>query len=135
MRATKSRCGRDDHRLVLRFHLALFKAYEPVKRLGAIYQLFQQAVGTSTQVFSLLALPEEDHGRARMRKFCRRFSKSVEFETLASPTTRPPELESINLKAPAGAVVAIVGSSGAGKTTLVNLLPRFYAATSGCRPH
>ncbi len=41
------------------FTFALFKAYEPIKRIGNIYQLFVQALGTSAQVFTLLDLPEE----------------------------------------------------------------------------
>jgi ATP-binding cassette, subfamily B, bacterial MsbA len=115
------------------FIFALFRAYEPVKRLGAIYQLFQQAVGISSQVFNFLALPEEvmDSPGA---KALPPFSKSIEFQdvSFAYNGDEVAVLDGINLSAPAGTVVAIVGSSGAGKTTLVNLLPRFYSPTSGC---
>ena len=114
------------------FTFALFKAYEPIKRLGGIYQLFVQALGTSAQVFRFLDLPEEklDASGAQVLP---RFSTSVEFDdaTFVYEDGESATLKNINLKVPAGAVIAIVGSSGAGKTTLVNLLPRFFAATSG----
>jgi subfamily B ATP-binding cassette protein MsbA len=115
------------------FVFALFKAYEPVKRLGNIYQLFQQAVGVSTQVFSFLELPQEVM-EAPGAKALPRFGESIEFENASFAYEDNGDtliLRNINLKVRAGAVVAIVGSSGAGKTTLLNLLPRFYAATSG----
>ncbi|MFZ0884734.1 MAG: ABC transporter transmembrane domain-containing protein [Candidatus Acidiferrales bacterium] len=114
------------------FTFALFKAYEPIKRLGGIYQLFVQALGTSAQVFRFLDLPEEKLD-APDAKVLPRFSNGVEFDdaTFVYDDGESATLKNISLKVPAGAVVAIVGSSGAGKTTLVNLLPRFYAATSG----
>ncbi|MGA8985017.1 MAG: ABC transporter ATP-binding protein, partial [Candidatus Acidiferrales bacterium] len=114
------------------FTFALFKAYEPIKRLGGIYQLFVQALGTSAQVFRFLDLPEEKLD-APGAQVLPRFSTSVEFDdaTFVYEDGESATLKNINLKVPAGAVVAIVGSSGAGKTTLVNLLPRFFAATSG----
>jgi ATP-binding cassette, subfamily B, bacterial MsbA len=113
------------------FAYALFKAYEPVKRLGTVYQLFLQAVGISTQVFSFLDLPEEVL-EASEAKILPPFAKSVEFDHASfSYDDGPLILKNIDLKVSAGAVVAIVGSSGAGKTTLVNLLPRFNTATSG----
>jgi ATP-binding cassette, subfamily B, bacterial MsbA len=114
------------------FTFALFKAYEPIKRLGAIYQLFVQALGTSAQVFRFLELPEEKLD-APGAQVLPRFSTSVEFDdaTFVYDDGESATLKNISLKVPAGAVVAIVGSSGAGKTTLVNLLPRFFAATSG----
>jgi subfamily B ATP-binding cassette protein MsbA len=114
------------------FTFALFKAYEPIKRLGGIYQLFVQALGTSAQVFRLLDLPEEKLD-APGAKGLARFTNSVEFDdaSFVYEDGESATLKNISLKVPAGAVVAIVGSSGAGKTTLVNLLPRFFAATSG----
>ena len=66
-----------------------------------------------------------------MRKFCRDLRRQIEFDNVSFGYDGPLILKAINLTVPAGAVVAIVGSSGAGKTTLVNLLPRFYAANSG----
>jgi subfamily B ATP-binding cassette protein MsbA len=55
----------------------------------------------------------------------------VEFDRVTFAYDSTPILRGIDLKVRAGEVVAIVGSSGAGKTTLVNLLPRFYTASSG----
>ena len=115
------------------FVFALFKAYEPIKRLGNIYQLLQQAVGISTQVFSFLELPQEVM-EAPGAKTLPRFEHSIEFENASFAYEDNGDaliLRNLNLKVRAGAVVAIVGSSGAGKTTLLNLLPRFYTATSG----
>jgi subfamily B ATP-binding cassette protein MsbA len=114
------------------FTFALFKAYEPIKRIGSIYQLFVQAVGISSQVFKLLDLPEEKLDQPGA-KALPRFSQRVHFDDLSFvyDDAETPTLTHVNLDVPAGAVVAIVGSSGAGKTTLLNMLPRFYSVSSG----
>ncbi|MGH9737654.1 MAG: ABC transporter ATP-binding protein [Candidatus Acidiferrales bacterium] len=113
------------------FTFALFKAYEPVKAIGRAYQLFLQAAGTSAQVFAFIDRPEEVM-EAPGAKSLPRFSNSIEFDRVSfAYESGPLILRNINLEVPAGAVVAFVGSSGAGKTTLVNLLPRFYTTVSG----
>ena len=79
----------------------------------------------------LLDLPKEIMETPGARTLPR-FTDVIEFKRASfAYDSGPAILSGINLKVPAGAVVAIVGSSGAGKTTLVNLLPRFHAATSG----
>jgi subfamily B ATP-binding cassette protein MsbA len=114
------------------FTYAMFKAYEPVKGLGNVYQHLQEAHGATGQVFAFLDLQEElsDQPGAKVLP---PFSRDVEFEdvTFSYEGNRTPILSGVSLKANRGEVLAIVGSSGAGKTTLVNLLPRFYSATSG----
>src|ERR1700689_4318219 len=113
------------------FTFALFKAYEPIKRIGTVYQLFLQAIGISTQVFAFIDLPEETL-ETPGAKVLPRPSQSVEFDDVSfAYDDGPLVLKGVDLKVPAGAVVAFVGSSGAGKTTGVNLLPRFYTATAG----
>jgi subfamily B ATP-binding cassette protein MsbA len=112
------------------FIYALFKAYEPIKRIGAVYQQFEQAAGASLQVFGFLAL-EEEVQEAPGTKVMERFSREVEFANVHFAYDSAPVLRGIQLRARAGEVTAIVGSSGAGKTTLVNLLPRFHDVTAG----
>ena len=116
---------------VFAFIYSLFKVYEPVKRLGGIYQLFQQALGASTVVFQFIDMPEEV-SEAPGAMAMLRLSREVRFDDVGFAYDNGPEiLHDISLTVPAGSVIAIVGSSGAGKTTLVNLLPRFHAATQG----
>lgn len=113
------------------FTFALFKAYEPVKAIGRAYQLFLQAAGVSAQVFAFIDRPEEEM-ESPGAKVLPRFSGSIEFDRASfAYESGPLILRNINLEVAAGTVVAFVGSSGAGKTTLVNLLPRFYTAVSG----
>jgi subfamily B ATP-binding cassette protein MsbA len=113
------------------FIYALFKSYEPIKRLGGLYQQFQMGLGSSAQVFAFFDLKEEADEKTGVEALPR-FSDCVEFRKISFAYEGGPEiLSDINLRVPAGKVAAIVGSSGAGKTTLVNLLPRFHTATKG----
>jgi subfamily B ATP-binding cassette protein MsbA len=113
------------------FVYALFKSYEPVKGLGVVYQQFEQAFGATASVFEYLGLagePAAETGKPALPPF----SRDVVFDRVSfGYDPEVPILRDISFEARAGEVIAVVGSSGAGKTTLVNLLPRFYAVTSG----
>jgi subfamily B ATP-binding cassette protein MsbA len=113
------------------FVYALFKSYEPVKGLGTVYQQFELAFGATAKVFEYIGCAEEPAEEPQLRALPP-FSRSVEFDRVSfGYDPEIPILREISFEAHAGEVIAIVGSSGAGKTTLVNLLPRFYPATSG----
>jgi len=114
------------------FLYAMFNAYMPLKRMGYVYQQFQAAQGASQQVFAYLDREEEaieQPGGKRLEKL----NREIAFEnvTFAYDPISPPVLQNIWLTASKGEVVALVGTSGAGKTTLVNLIPRFYEVSSG----
>ena len=113
------------------FLYALIKMYEPIKRLTNVNNAVQQAVGASEQVFQFLqATPEvkEKPGAVDLPAFQNEIVfDHVDFEY--EPGV--PLLQDVNLRVRKGEVVALVGSSGAGKTTLASLLPRFYDVTRG----
>ncbi|MGA2327250.1 MAG: ABC transporter transmembrane domain-containing protein [Bryobacteraceae bacterium] len=115
------------------FMTALLLLFEPVKRLTGIYNIFQQALGASQKVFGYLAREEDIRSKPGARRL-ERFEKSIVFENVGFRYPASPNgfvLESVALEVKAGEIVALVGPSGAGKTTLVNLVPRFYDVSSG----
>jgi subfamily B ATP-binding cassette protein MsbA len=114
------------------FLYAMFNAYMPLKRMGYVYQQFQAAQGASVQVFAYLDREEEDLDQ-KGGKVLEGFSREIEFDnlTFAYESSSGPVLEHVSFTAEKGEMIALVGSSGAGKTTLVNLLPRFQEVTSG----
>ena len=118
--------------MFLAFLYAMFNAYMPLKRIGQVYQQFQYAQGASMQVFTYLDLQEEKSEQPGAPPLAA-FMREIEFDDISFSYGRGDAviLQNIRLRARRGEVIALVGSSGAGKTTLVNLLPRFYEPISG----
>jgi subfamily B ATP-binding cassette protein MsbA len=115
------------------FVIALLMLYEPVKRLTGIHNIFQQALGASQRVFEYL--DREQHVRENLgAPKLGRFQDSIRLEGVSFRYPSSPDgftLTGIDLEVQAGEICALVGPSGAGKTTLVNLVPRFYDVSAG----
>ena len=116
------------------FIILLFKLYDPVRKFAYFYNSFQQAMGASTSIFGFFDVQDDVKERAHATVL-HRFGKSVRFDNVGfSYSTEEGEhqiLHNVDLNVYAGEVLAVVGPSGAGKTTLVNLIPRFFDVTSG----
>ena len=115
--------------LFVTFIIALIKLYDPVRRMSGINNSFQQALGASGRIFEILSLDtEKDTGAEILQEF----SGGIEFDDVRFGYEQGETvLDGISFTVRRGEVVAIVGPSGVGKSTLVNLLPRFYDVTSG----
>jgi len=113
------------------FLVALIKTYEPIKRLTGVSNAYHQAIGASEQVFHYLdAQPEiaDKPGAIELAPLAREIEfQGVNFDYEDGIAL----LRNVNLRIRKGEVVAIVGSSGAGKTTLVSLIPRFFDVSRG----
>jgi subfamily B ATP-binding cassette protein MsbA len=111
---------------------ALFMMYTPIKRLSQVNATLQGALAASSRIFDVLDTHQEvrdEPGAFALPRMAREVEyREVGFRYGDSGTR---VLRRVSLKARPGEVVAIVGTSGAGKTTLVNLLPRFYDVTDG----
>lgn len=114
------------------FLAAVIMLYEPVKRLSRANNDIQQGLAASERIFELLDEPISVRDQEQARELPP-FSNAIRFEQLGLqyPNTEKPVLSDINFSVAAGEVVALVGRSGAGKTSLVNLVPRFMDTTAG----
>ena len=115
------------------FVVALLMLYEPVKRLAGLHNIFQQAIGASQKVFEYLDYEDEIQNRPGAKPL-NAFREQIRFENVSFRYPNTPDgyqLRNIDLTVSAGEVVALVGPSGAGKTTLANLVPRFHDVTLG----
>jgi subfamily B ATP-binding cassette protein MsbA len=112
------------------FITAMLMLIAPLKHLTEVNNVLQRGLASAESVFGMIDAPvEEDRGTVTLG----RARGEVVFEKVSFtyPARDEPALADIDLRIRPGETVALVGGSGGGKTTLVNLLPRFYAPSSG----
>lgn len=113
------------------FITAFLLAYEPMKRLGKVNAQMQAGLSAAVRVFEMLDTPAkiDDKPNAPDLNVAR---YDIAFERVNfGYNTDVAALNNLDINVPAGQTVALVGASGAGKTTILNLIPRFYDVTSG----
>ncbi len=111
------------------FLAAIFMIYTPAKRLAKVHNGLQQARASIDRINEFLMLEKERGGNRQIKGF----SRAIEYRDVSFryPTSETFALRHVNLRINKGEIVALVGRSGAGKTTFVDLLPRFYDPTEG----
>ncbi len=114
------------------FLLAIFQMMPPIKELSSVNNRIQESSAAAERVFEILDTePRIKNIEKPLSK--NEFEQYLEFKDVSFHYDDSDELilDSINIKVEKGHVLAIVGSSGAGKTTMVDLIPRFFDPTNG----
>jgi subfamily B ATP-binding cassette protein MsbA len=114
------------------FVAALAMASTPIRRMAGVQQYVQSTLAAAERVFAVVDLEREgagDEGKAVLP----RLSRAIEFHQVnfRYPGAQEDTVKRVSFTIRAGQVVALVGKTGSGKTTLANLLPRFYDPVSG----
>jgi subfamily B ATP-binding cassette protein MsbA len=114
------------------FMAAVMLMYGPAKKLSRVNADIQQAIAASERIFEMLDTHTEVDEQPSAPALAP-FRGAIEFRDVGFGYDDGPGriLRSVSFRVSAGHLIAIVGRSGAGKTTLVNLLPRFYDVTTG----
>ena len=109
---------------------ALLMLISPIKKLTGINEQIQIGITAAISIFSVMDEQKEiDTGKKKLKKI----TGNIEFKnvTFSYKKIKKPVLKNINLQIQSGEKIALVGKSGGGKTSLVNLIPRFYDLDSG----
>jgi subfamily B ATP-binding cassette protein MsbA len=112
------------------FMTAMFLMYQPFKHLTKTYTTIQQGIAGAERIYEILDVEPEIKNRPGARPAAA-FSREIGFHDVSFGYGQKLVLSNINLKIKAGEMIALVGVSGVGKSTLADLIPRFYDVTSG----
>ena len=112
------------------FMTAMFLMYQPFKHLTRTYTTIQQGIAGAERIYEILDVEPEIKDRPGARPAAA-FSREIEFHDVSFGYGQNLVLRNINLKIKSGEMIALVGVSGVGKSTLADLIPRFYDVTSG----
>ncbi len=110
------------------FMTALFMLYTPIKRLSSLYNKMQEALASNDRINEILAL--QSTIPTGTLPFIQDLN-SIKFKNVTLKYDEKVALENINLEIKLGETVALIGDSGGGKSSLVNLVPRFYETFCG----
>lgn len=112
------------------FLAAVLLLYAPIKNLSKLNNAIQQGLAATDRVFDIIE--RESEVREQKNPFIiKPGSHSVTFKNVFFKYEKETVLKDININAKAGEIMALVGMSGGGKTSLVNLIPRFYDVSKG----
>lgn len=113
------------------FITAVLLAYEPLKRLAKLNTNLQEGLAAAERVFELMDSEPKIVDAPDARPLQVAGGEVVFDEVFFAYHAKAPALNGLSLVAPAGKTIALVGPSGAGKTSVLNLLPRFFDVNSG----
>jgi ATP-binding cassette subfamily B protein/subfamily B ATP-binding cassette protein MsbA len=114
------------------FFLYLEMLYQPIRALSHAWESFQQALAGAERVAELLNEQPDVVERSDAVELLGRAEGAIRFRNVGFRYSMGEMvLESVNLDIPAGTAVALVGPTGVGKTTMINLVPRFYDVCEG----
>jgi ABC-type multidrug transport system fused ATPase/permease subunit len=113
-----------------KFLLFLSLFYEPVDRLNSLNQMLLSGRAAADRVFEILDSEDEPNALEGAR-LPEKIRGHVRFDKVTFSYQEQPTLHEVSIDALPGQTIALVGSTGAGKTTVLSLLARFYEATSG----
>lgn len=114
------------------FLTALIMLYEPVKGVSKINSTIQSGMAAATRIFQLLDIQPDIQEKSDAFPL-QAFQDKIEFQHVSFAYDAEQDvLQGINLHVNRGEILAVVGPSGGGKTTLANLLPRFHDVKTGC---
>ena len=116
--------------VLIAFIAAWGSLFDPISRINTLSQTFTRGVVSAKRVFKIIDTPDESHITEGERPA--ELKGHVQFEKVSfSYSDEAPTISELTLEAKPGETVALVGATGAGKSTILNLLTRFYEPTGG----